>query len=102
MSKDVVHSLAEADTPSIVEVPNTWSGLLVWAVGRFGSGILIAAICIVGIVRVYGDMREQNQALILLIKEQTQASSGLQTALNELRNSLTAVANEAKMAHTRP
>lgn len=99
MSKDTVHSLAQADTPAIVDVPNTWSGLLIWAVGRFGSGILIAALCVAGIVRVYGDLKEQNQALITLIKEQTAASSGLQSALHELKTSLSLVATEAKRAH---
>ena len=99
MSKDTVHSLAEADTPAIVNVPNTWSGLLIWAVGRFGSGILIAALCVAGIIRVYGDLRDQNQALIVLIKEQTAASSGLQTTLSELKNSLALVATEAHNAH---
>lgn len=94
-----MHSLAQADTPAIVDVPNTWSGLLIWAVGRFGSGILIAALCVAGIVRVYGDLKEQNQALITLIKEQTAASSGLQSALYELKTSLSLVATESKRAH---
>jgi len=99
MSKDTVHSLAQADTPAIVDVPNTWSGLLIWAVGRFGSGILIAALCVAGIVRVYGDLKEQNQVLITLIKEQTAASSGLQSALYELKTSLSLVVTEVKRAH---
>ena len=94
-----MHSLAQADTPAIVDVPNTWSGLLIWAVGRFGSGILIAALCVAGIVKVYGDLKEQNQVLITLIKEQTAASSGLQSALYELKTSLSLVATEAKRAH---
>ena len=99
MSKDTVHSLAQADTPAIVDVPNTWSGLLIWAVGRFGSGILIAALCVAGIVKVYGDLKEQNQALITLIKEQTAASSGLQSTLSELKTSLLLVVSEVKRAH---
>ena len=99
MSKDTVHSLAQADTPAIVDVPNTWSGLLIWAVGRFGSGILIAALCVAGIVKVYGDLKEQNQALITLIKEQTAASSGLQSTLSELKTSLLLVVNEVKRVH---
>lgn len=94
-----MHSLAQADTPAIVDVPNTWSGLIIWAVGRFGSGILIAALCVAGIVKVYGDLKEQNQVLITLIKEQTAASSGLQSALYELKTSLSLVATEAKRAH---
>jgi len=99
MSKDTVHSLAQADTPAIVDVPNTWSGLVIWAVGRFGSGILIAALCVAGIVKVYGDLKEQNQALITLIKEQTAASSGLQSTLSELKTSLLLVVSEVKRAH---
>lgn len=99
MSKDVVHSLAQADTPALIDVPNTWSGLVVWAVGRFGVGVLFAAVCVVGITRVYGDIKELNKELVQLIREQAQTSAGLQLSISKLETTISTVALDAHKAH---
>lgn len=36
-----LHSIASVDAPASVEIPSSWAGLAMWAVGRFG-GILVA------------------------------------------------------------
>lgn len=32
-----LHSIASVDTPASVEIPSSWAGLAMWAVGRFGG-----------------------------------------------------------------
>lgn len=45
MSTDTLHQIAQNDTPAAVHVPKDLNGLIVWAIGRFGGGILLAAAC---------------------------------------------------------
>ena len=38
--KQALHLMAKRDTPEIVEVPETWPGIIAWLIGRFGVGVL--------------------------------------------------------------
>jgi hypothetical protein len=64
MSQDELHSIATHDTPEPIHVPNTWQGLIVWALARFGVGIAVAGVFGWGIVHVYTDMRSDREQLL--------------------------------------
>lgn len=50
--------MAECDTPKAVEIPENWRGLLVWALGKWGVGVVFLFLLYV----VYDDMREDRIA----------------------------------------
>lgn len=64
MGKDQLIQVANMDSPSGVDVPPTWRGLLSWAVIRFGVGIAIAAVFGIMLKEVYRDMRSDRQELL--------------------------------------
>lgn len=107
-----IRQLAQDDTPSKVAVPEGWSGILVWAVGRFGVGILMAVACGWALMRVYDDLREQqleiqamhraqNETLMLLMREDVKAKVEMTVTLNELRAAISQVAADSRAAHER-
>lgn len=59
MSLDELHQIAEKATPADVNVPQTWGGLLVWAVGKWGVGVVFLAL----LVPVYQDLKISNRQL---------------------------------------
>lgn len=63
MSKDELHNIAQADTPRDVDIPATWQGIIVWAIARFGIGLLVAAVFAYGLGVVYADMRADRAEL---------------------------------------
>lgn len=91
MSQEELHGIANHDTPSGIEVPNTWQGLIVWALARFGVGIAVAAVFGWGIVHVYTDMRNDRAQLldaykdaILVMQSLTQKLSDQTDAIEDL------------------
>jgi hypothetical protein len=56
MSKEELHELAQSSTPAEISVPETWGGLLIWAVGKWGVGIVFLAL----LVPVYQDLKLSN------------------------------------------
>jgi hypothetical protein len=73
MSKDEIHSIATVDTPSDIQIPNTWQGLIVWAVARFGVGLIVAAVFCYGIITIYADMRTDRTQLMDAYRDNTKA-----------------------------
>jgi hypothetical protein len=59
MTTENLHQFASDATPSTVEIPKTYTGLIVWAVGKWGIGIVFAAF----LIPVYGDLKASNQRL---------------------------------------
>lgn len=59
MSFDEMHTAASDSTPQNVDIPNSWWGLLAWAVGKWGIGIVFAAF----LIPVYQDLKASNQRL---------------------------------------
>lgn len=59
MTTDNLHQMAAATTPENVEIPNTYGGLIVWAIGKWGIGVIFAAF----LVPVYQDLKASNQRL---------------------------------------
>lgn len=84
MSQNELHDLANSDTPSKVEVPQGWSGLLVWAVGRFGVGILCAVVFGWWLMRVYGDLRNDAEKVLSAFQLQAVANAQTVIALQQL------------------
>lgn len=83
MSQDELHDLAQRDTPSKIEVPNTWQGLIVWGVARFGSGIVIAAVFGLATMEVYQDMREDRHELAEAYREATRVMQDVALRLED-------------------
>ena len=80
MSRDDLHEVAVSTTPADVEVPKTYTGLIVWAVGKWGIGIVFGAF----LVPVYMDLKESN----LRFAEVSHANVQVLNALaNEVRES---------------
>lgn len=59
MSKEELHDLAVSTTPESVNIPQTWGALIVWAIGKWGVGVVFAAM----LVPVYTDLKVSNQQL---------------------------------------
>jgi len=72
MSKDDIHDIAAKDTPEVVTVPNSWPALVMWALGRFGAGIVV--LIVVGYImtfaikRVYEDQVTTNQGVLRMVE----------------------------------
>lgn len=99
MSASDLHQMAEQDTPSSVEVPKEWRGLVIWALGRFGSGILLAAACAWALMRVYDDHAAQTRQLMVILEQRARVDSEMTLAVNQLRSAIDDVSKEARMAH---
>jgi hypothetical protein len=70
---DQLHTLATNSTPQSVEVPKTYAGLIVWAVGKWGIGIVFAAF----LVPVYQDLKASNQRVADITQASVQAITAL-------------------------
>jgi hypothetical protein len=82
MSQEELHGIANHDTPSGIEVPNTWQGLIVWALARFGVGIAVAGVFGWGIVEVYADMRADRAQLLDAYKDAIHVMQAVATKLD--------------------
>ena len=88
MSKDDLHAAAQADTPPEVTVPASWRSLIVWAVGRFGVGIVLAIPAAYACVTVYGDMRNDRAELMAAYQ---QAIAVMEATKEQIRANTTAI-----------
>jgi hypothetical protein len=80
MSKEELHEIAVASTPEHVNIPQTWGALIVWAVGKWGVGVVFAAM----LVPVYADLKASNQQVAEISKANivilTQLSAQIETS----------------------
>jgi len=88
MSQDEIHSIATADTPRDVEIPNTWQGLIVWAIARFGIGILVAAVFGYATKEVYSDMRADRLQLMDAYRDNTRAIQDFSAKIDSLSDAM--------------
>ena len=79
MSKDQLHALANDDAPEAIQVPNTWPALIVWAVGRFGVGVIFAFM----LAYVYQDLQHANRAMVEVVRANAQAIQSLASETGE-------------------
>lgn len=99
MSTDTLHTIAENDTPQAVHVPKDLNGLIVWAIGRFGGGILLAAACAWALSKVYEDHAKQTDRMMTLLEQRSKSDSELATAILGLRTAIDEIAKESRTAH---
>ena len=99
MSTTSLHNFAQQDTPNVVDVPKSWRGLIVWAVGRFGGGILMAMACGWALMRVYDDHALQTRQLMTILEQRARVDAEMTLAVNQLRSAVQEVAKEARDAH---
>lgn len=69
--------------PVAVSVPNSWAGLLVWAAGRWGVGMIFGVVFAVGIIQVYADLQRLTNVMVESQMAQTRASVELANAIRE-------------------
>jgi Holliday junction resolvasome RuvABC endonuclease subunit len=101
MSQDEIHHVAKNDTPEGVQVPNTFAGLVMWAVGRFGGAAIIAIAAAYALIKIYTDMQVQNAQMIgdqkavnavvvEMVRETTKATGASTDAISELSEAVEA------------
>jgi len=73
--------MANKDTPEGVNVPPTWAGLITWALGRWGIGLLGFFFAYV----VYSDLRHDTTRMFSFIETQTRVNAETVAALHALR-----------------
>jgi hypothetical protein len=96
---DRLHAIAQCDTPAAVDVPNNMNGLVMWMVGRFGGGILLAIACGWALGRVYDDHAKQTGRLMEILEQRAKVDSEMTSALMQLRIAIDEVAKESREAH---
>lgn len=94
-----LHRVAEQDTPEQVRVPDGWSGLLVWAVGRFGGIVVATIMCAYALQHVYADMQATNNRMLQLMETRAVSDVKLADALNQMNRLLEDVKRDAEAAH---
>jgi hypothetical protein len=93
--------IANADTPSNVEVPDTWNGIIIWAVGRFGSGIIMAAAFAYAASVVYKDDHLLIDRVMTAFEARSKTDTELAAALTALTRQLADMRDEVRDAHLR-
>jgi hypothetical protein len=71
MSKEELHEFAESTTPAEINVPKTWAGLAVWALGKWGIGVVFLAL----LVPVYQDLKISNSRFYEIIRQNAEIST---------------------------
>lgn len=105
MSRDDLHSLAQSDTPAAVDIPNTPSGLIAWAIVRIGPA-LVLAVAFIGAVmwavnKVYSDLAETNRTVLELVRGQSISNGTTAAAIQELSKQVENNTRAMEEAHRR-
>ena len=82
MTTENLHQFASDATPSTVEIPKTYTGLIIWAVGKWGIGIVFAAF----LIPVYSDLKASNQRLADISQANVQILTGQQDRRHQPAN----------------
>lgn len=96
MGRNDLKKFADQDTPAAVDVPDSYAGLLVWAVGRFGTSIVVGALCAWFLTRVYTDYHAQTDRLIGIFEKRAVVDADLVESLREVQGSVTALTTEVR------
>ncbi len=88
MSTAPLHQIAENDTPTAVQLPSSLHGLVVWAMGRTGGGILPAASYASSLSKGYKYQRTQTDRMRILLEGRAGADSQLVAALFSVKASI--------------
>ena len=87
--EETIRAAAQQQTPESVDVPQSWAGLLVWSVGRWGVGILFGVAAAFGLVRIYSDMQTLSGRMLDAQIAQTTASVEVVAAIREINAGVT-------------
>jgi hypothetical protein len=99
MSTADLHQIAQHDTPNSVNVPATWAGLVMWAVGRFGGGVIIAAAFAYAAHRVYEDNAALSRQMLTVLQDLAVVQSKSAAANEQLARAVEALTREAQIGH---
>ncbi len=99
---DQFHQFAQEDTPMNVSVPGNMPGLVMWAIGRHGPIVLFVATTWF----LYQDNKAYQSQMIEVVKsqiavntQQVVINAQVVTQMGEVKNAISAMADEAKRAH---
>lgn len=95
----VIHKLANADTPATVSVPNDKYSLILWAVGRFGGSAIVCAVCFWALSKVYDDQKETSSRMLTMLEQRAVSDARLAEALTNLTDMVENVRKDAQNAH---
>src|SRR5574343_216424 len=87
MSTETLHQIAQSDTPSTVAVPNTWSGLAVWAAGRFGGIIVATAFLFYAWKDSNDSHKAQTERLIQILENKAKTEAEMARVLTSVAES---------------
>jgi hypothetical protein len=79
MSKDELHSIAVTSTPEMTNIPASWGGLIVWAAGKWGVGVIFLMM----LVPVYADLKESNAQIAELSRANVQVLTALAQKIDD-------------------
>lgn len=82
--KQALHRTANDDTPNGVMIPENWIGLAMWAMGRFGVGIIFAGAIGYFAFIVYGDMRRDTERMSMAFASQAATNANTVTAIQQM------------------
>ena len=94
-----LHQVAQDDTPSIVDVPNGWSGLLLWVAGRFGGAAIIAIACGWALTHLYEDQKKIIERLTTILETRATVDAQTSSSNLQLKMAIEDIAKEARLAH---
>lgn len=101
-----LREMMNQDTPEGVEVPQSWPAFAVWAVTRFGIGIIFLGIVSIATKQVYDDGQIRQDQLMKYVTDRNEVDSKRAVADAELARSLaglqtviTQICEESRKAH---
>ncbi|NQX00556.1 hypothetical protein HQ447_07830 [bacterium] len=98
MTTENIHQLAEATTPKEVEIPKTYAGLIVWAIGKWGIGVVFAAF----LIPVYQDLKASNQRLADISQANVEVLTALATKIDATNQQVQRMDDSIRRLETRP
>lgn len=94
-ARHTFRTIADDDTPKGVSIPDSWAGIIAWALGRHGPVVLF----VVATWFLYQDNKAQQAAILDVAKAQISINSQVVVQMSDLRASITALTEEARKAH---
>lgn len=86
MSIEPLHQMAQADTPSIVEVPKNWHSFLMWVITRWGVGAVLAYIMWVAFKEERQINQDLNSRLMLMMEQNIRVQSEVAITLKSVQD----------------
>lgn len=88
MSKEELHKVAQNDSPSYVDLPKSWPGILAWVTVRLGPWAVIALVCGWATSVVYTHQREDQLALLQAYRANITAMDAFTSQLKSMQESI--------------